>query len=76
MRRLALAVALAALMPAVTYAQQPPPAQQARPTGQRAQHMDEAAKPAQESAEVKAAETKAADADVASAPVHERRSAR
>jgi carboxypeptidase C (cathepsin A) len=74
MRRLALAVALAALMPAVTYAQQPPPAQQARPTGQRAQHMDEAAKPAQESAEVKAAETKAADADVASAPVHERRS--
>ena len=72
MRRLAFAVALAALVPAVTWAQQPPAAQSARPP-QRLQRADDAAKPAQENVEVKVTEheAKGADADIATAPVHE-----
>jgi carboxypeptidase C (cathepsin A) len=64
MRRLAFAVALAALLPAVSYAQQASPRQ----------HADEAGKPAAAGAEAAAsARAGDADADTAAAPVHERR---
>jgi carboxypeptidase C (cathepsin A) len=72
MRRLALTVALAALVPVVSYAQEQP--QAARPSAQRAGRAEGAARPAQENVEVKVTERTGGDADVASAPVHERRS--